>query len=107
MVKNPPSNAVDSGSTPGWGTKISYALEQLSPHTATKTQCSQNEKKSKIKVLWGPPDLMGQGFGTVSAQSGGSGDGVLLSQCPLSLDNQWGRGPSASELSSAAPFWSS
>ena len=47
---------------------------------------------------------MGQGFGTLSAQSRGSADGVLLSQCPLSLDNQWGRGPSASELLSAAPF---
>ena len=62
VVKNPPSNAVDFGPTPGSGTKITYALEQLSPHTATKTQCSQNKKKSKIKDVWGPPDLMGQGF---------------------------------------------
>ena len=107
MFKNTPSNAVDLGPTPGSGTKISYALDQLSPHTATKTQCSQNKKKSKIKVVCGPPDLMGQGFWTVSAQSRGSADGVLFSQCPLSLDNQWGRGPSASAMSSAVPFWAS
>ena len=50
---------------------------------------------------------MGQGFQTVSAQSWGSADSVLLSQCPLSLDNQWGKGPSVSELLSAAPFWAS
>ena len=43
----------------------------------------------------------------MSAQSRGSADGVLLSQCPLSLNNQWGRGPSASAMSSAVPFWAS
>ena len=31
MVKNLPYNAGDAGSIPGWGTKIPYALEQLSP----------------------------------------------------------------------------
>ena len=35
VVKNPPSNAGDTGSIPGWWTKISYALRQLSPHTTT------------------------------------------------------------------------
>ena len=31
VVKNPPSNAGDRGSTPGWGTKIPYATEKPSP----------------------------------------------------------------------------
>ena len=35
MVKNPPSNAGDTGSIPVWGTKIPHAAGQLSPHTAT------------------------------------------------------------------------
>ena len=30
MVKNPPCNAGDMGSIPGWGTKIPYAAGQLS-----------------------------------------------------------------------------
>ena len=59
VVKNLPYNAGDAGSIPGWGTKIPYALEQLSPrglelrdttreilwrmtsHDATETQHSQ------------------------------------------------------------------
>ena len=35
LVKNLPSNAGDVGSVPGQGTKITCAVEQLSPH-ATK-----------------------------------------------------------------------
>ena len=35
MVKNPPSNAGDMGSVPGWGTKILHAVGQLSPHATT------------------------------------------------------------------------
>ena len=35
VVKNPPSNAVDAGSIPGWGTKIPHAAEQLSLRTVT------------------------------------------------------------------------
>ena len=35
MVKDPPANAEDTGSTPGQGTKIPHTLEQLSPLTAT------------------------------------------------------------------------
>ena len=31
-VKNPPSKAGNVGSIPGWGTKIPYAMGQLSPH---------------------------------------------------------------------------
>ena len=33
VVKNPPCNAGDTGLIPGWGTKIPYATEQLSPRT--------------------------------------------------------------------------
>ena len=40
VVKNPPSNAGDTGSIPGWWSKIPYALGQLSLHTtATDPQC--------------------------------------------------------------------
>ena len=31
VVKNPPANAEDEGSIPGWGTKFSHAPGQLSP----------------------------------------------------------------------------
>ena len=52
VVKNPLSNAGDTGSSPGRGTKIPHAAEQLSLHTttrekptaATKTRCSQINK---------------------------------------------------------------
>ena len=59
VVKNPPCNAEDVGSIPGWGTKIPHSTEQLSlnsattvprsygahdetkiPQAATKTRCS-------------------------------------------------------------------
>ena len=36
MVKNPPSNAGDSGSIPGWGTRVPHAAGQLSPLTTTR-----------------------------------------------------------------------
>ena len=36
MIKNPPSNAGDVGSTPGPGTKIPHATGQLSPTTRGK-----------------------------------------------------------------------
>ena len=42
VVKSPPSNAGDTGSIPGWGTKIAG---QLSPRAATKTQPSQLNKQ--------------------------------------------------------------
>jgi len=56
VVKSPPSNARDAGSTPGQGTKIPHSKEQLSQSTTTrespqpktkspcgsvKTQCSE------------------------------------------------------------------
>ena len=40
VVKNPPYNARDMGSIPGWGTRIPHAAGQLSPHTtATELMC--------------------------------------------------------------------
>ena len=35
MVKNPPSNAGDTGSIPGQGTKIPHATGKLSPRATT------------------------------------------------------------------------
>ena len=35
VVENLPSNAGDSGSVLGWGTKIPHASEQRSPHAST------------------------------------------------------------------------
>ena len=59
MVKNPPSNAGDSGSIPGWGTRVPHAAGQLSPLTTTrhyrsllpamKTQHSHKQKQNKPK----------------------------------------------------------
>ena len=41
MVKNPPSNAGDTGSIPGRGAKIPHATGQLSLRTATtESTCS-------------------------------------------------------------------
>ena len=37
VVKNPPSNAGDAGSIPGWGTKSPHAIEQLSLCTPTES----------------------------------------------------------------------
>ena len=41
VLKNPPSNAGDTGSISGWGTKIPRAVGQLSLHAAaTDPTCS-------------------------------------------------------------------
>ena len=41
VIKNPPCNAGDLSSIPGWGTKIPYAVEQLRLHATTEpTQCN-------------------------------------------------------------------
>ena len=36
MVKNPPSNARDMSSVPGWGAKFPHAMQQLSLCTTTR-----------------------------------------------------------------------
>ena len=43
MVKNPPSNAEDSGSIPGWGTKIPHTSGQLHWRTTTTEPMCCNE----------------------------------------------------------------
>ena len=45
MVKNPPCNAGESGSIPGWGTKIPHAEGQLS-QTATTTEAAHHNSES-------------------------------------------------------------
>ena len=47
MVKNPPCNAGDTGSIPGWGSKTPRAPEELSPLPSIKTRCSQIIKLKK------------------------------------------------------------
>ena len=42
VVKNPPSNAGDTGSIPGRGTKIPHAMGQLSPPASTTELASLN-----------------------------------------------------------------
>ena len=51
MVENPSSNAGDTGSIPGWETKIPYATGQLSPHATTAEPVHLNET---AHVLWSP-----------------------------------------------------
>ena len=47
-IKNSPPNVGDMGLIPGWGTMIPHALEQLSPHTTSKTQYSQRKTKESM-----------------------------------------------------------
>ena len=65
VVKNPPASAGDTGSSPGQGTKIPHAAEQLSP-CATTTEpanlepvlCNErshrNEKPAHHNEEWPP-----------------------------------------------------
>ena len=43
VVKNPPFNAGDRGSIPGWGTKISHAAGKLNPYTTATELVHLNE----------------------------------------------------------------
>ena len=47
MVKNPPSNAGDAGSTLGQGTKISCATGQLRQHAATRQPPCRSEQPAR------------------------------------------------------------
>ena len=42
VVKNSPSNIGNVGLTSGHGTKVPHAVEQLSPHTATRERMRLN-----------------------------------------------------------------
>ena len=43
MVKNPPANAGDMGSIPGWGTRSHMHAATKSLHATTKDPTCQNE----------------------------------------------------------------
>ena len=43
-IKNPPSNAGDIGSIPGWGTKIPHAIGQLSPRATAREVCTAQQR---------------------------------------------------------------
>ena len=49
-VKNPPSKAGDADSIPGQRTRISYAIRQISPNTASRKPARHN-RLSAIKMF--------------------------------------------------------
>ena len=52
VVKNPPSNAGDMGSIPGWGAKIPQAVGQLSPWDSTREKplcCNKRYRMLKLR----------------------------------------------------------
>ena len=49
MVKNLSSNTGDGGLIPGWGTKIPYAGEQLSPHATVRKVLVSQQRPSAAK----------------------------------------------------------
>ena len=54
MVKNPPSNAGDTGSTPAWRTEITPATGQLIPYTTRKAPVWPKflKKRPCIIIIW-------------------------------------------------------
>ena len=50
VVKNPPSNAGDTGSIPGQGTKIPHAVGQLSPCATTTELMRLNERACVLQI---------------------------------------------------------
>ena len=59
MVKNLPSNAGDTGSIPGQGTKIPHAMGQLSPHATTTELMCLNER-ARVPQLQSPHTTTGE-----------------------------------------------
>ena len=51
MVLNPPSNARDARSIPGWGTKIPHAAGHLRLCTATREALCCNEESAQAKYF--------------------------------------------------------
>ena len=45
VVKDPPANSGDTGSIPGWGTKIPHTAEQLTPCAATTEAWKPQQEK--------------------------------------------------------------
>ena len=54
VVKNPSCNPGDMGSTPGWGTKIPQATEQLSLHATTRESVCYNKRSYVTHHLMKP-----------------------------------------------------
>ena len=58
VVKDPPYNAGDAGSIPGWGTGIPHASGQLSPSATTTELTCLNQSPCaanyRAHVLWNP-----------------------------------------------------
>ena len=50
MIKNPPSNAQGTGSIPGWGTKITRALQQLSPSATAREQPAGHRERRRAAL---------------------------------------------------------
>ena len=51
VVKNPPGNAEDVGSIPGWGTKISYTGEQQKPTPSVAQEPQLENPCTTVKDL--------------------------------------------------------
>ena len=51
VVKNPPSNAGDAGSIPGWETRLSQAAGQLSPWATTTEPVRLSEREAQAPQL--------------------------------------------------------
>ena len=47
VVKNPPANAGDAGSNPGWGAGIPHAVGHLSLHATTREQPPLSKTREK------------------------------------------------------------
>ena len=50
VVKNPPCNAVDMGSTPGWRTNIPPPVEYLSPRDTTTKPVCHSERSCVLQL---------------------------------------------------------
>ena len=57
VVRNPPCNAEDSGSIPGWGTKFPRATEQLSPCATTGEPTGHSERCHMMQWKFRVPQL--------------------------------------------------
>ena len=49
VVKNSSCNAGDMSLIPGWGTKIPYAMEHLSPHAVTTEPVYSGAHKTQLE----------------------------------------------------------
>ena len=57
MVKKPPSNAGDTGSIPGQGTKIPYVTEQPSPRATSRESVHHSKRSWMMQLRFPEPQL--------------------------------------------------